>query len=130
MNKEFYKDAIRVIDILLEKGALYDDEGNTLFGEAQWGNLRQWFKIHGRLATYGTNQALNKQGLSELKALRLRCGQAIEQIDREEHDRDLRNSESFATINGVKNAKITAWTAITISMASLIVSILSATIWK
>lgn len=130
MNKELYQDAIKVIDILLEKSVLCDEDGGSLFGEAQWEILRQWFKGNGKYAVYATNQALNKQGLSELKALRLRCEQAIEQITKEDYDRDLRNRESLANIRGVKTAKITAWVAIAISIAALIVAILEATIWK
>ena len=130
MNKEFYQDAIQTIDILLDKGIVLDKEGKQLFGDAQWENLRQWFKSYGKRAVFSTLQALNRQGTDELKALRLRCEQTIVQINKEEADRNLRNKESLANINGVKHAKITAWVAIAISVASLIVAILSATVWK
>lgn len=130
MSKELYQDAIQTIDILLNKGIITDKDGKQLFGDAQWENLRQWFKQHGTRAVFLTMQALHKQGSDELKALRLRCKQVVEQIDKEESDRELRNRESLANINGVKHAKITAWIAIAISIASLIVAILSATVWK
>lgn len=130
MDKRFYQDAIQTIDILLNKGIITDKDGKQLFGDAQWENLRQWFKLYGTRAVFFTLQTLNKQGTDELKALRLRCEQAIKQINTEEADRNLRNQESLANINGVKHAKITAWIAIAISVASLIVAILSATVWK
>lgn len=121
-NIEYCDAALKVLSAILDDGkkSFSFEEGQDLAGIYWRSVVGEMVEAKAGFSDYGSFNASITANLlpmlAETAALR-------DKLVKEEHDRKLNN-------NGIKNAKITSWIAIAISVASLAVAILSATIWK
>lgn len=121
-NIDYCNSALKVLSAILDNGKKHFsyEEGERIAGIYWKPIVQEMVDAKAGYSDYGSFNATITANLlpllAETTALR-------ERLSKEEYDRNLNHS-------GIKTAKTTAWIAIAISVASLAVAILSATVWK
>lgn len=121
-NIDYCNAALKVLSAILNDGkkTFTFEEGERIAGIYWRSIVQEMVNAKSGFSDYGDFNATITANLLPLLA---ETTSLREKLTKEEYDRNLSHS-------GIKTAKITAWIAIAISVASLVVSILSATIWK
>ena len=129
MNKKYVEAMIRFLENVQPDNEISSERGHNLCGD-YWDVIRKDLDRSVLMLFEGGGAYVHGD---ELSATLIKYRDLLTAIEKEEYDRELRNLESEYNIKVAKHAVSRSWWAIGISIASLIIAVLTLlamTLWK